>query len=255
MGGLSRTMLRAEIREILRAGRLQLARGADAIGRVAGQHLINRGRVIEQAVGRVADRTDQRELVRDLGQFRHQFRDLHAGQSGVDRIEDASDVIGDVRLGVPQVEMAGAALQEDHDHALGLAPPRVHHRLPLRQRSHSADGGASRPTTGPTSTSHRLAVIRDESLRRTCPCRPVRELPASSAPRVVWLRWGASMAHETKSALPSHAQLVWRGKRSIRRRKALSTTEQCETQPEKRLAAILRRSLRPCRIALLPKGF
>ena len=37
--------------------------------------------------------------------------------------------------------------------------------------------------------------------------------------------------------------------------KRVSTTEQCETQPEKRLAAIFRRSPLPLRKSLLPEGF
>ena len=54
VGGLSRMMLRAEVGEVLRAGRLELARRADLVGRVAGHHLVDGGRVVEQAVGRVA---------------------------------------------------------------------------------------------------------------------------------------------------------------------------------------------------------
>ena len=62
----SRMMLRAEVGEVLRAGRLELARRADLVGRVAGHHLVDGGRVVEQAVGRVAHRPDERELVGDL---------------------------------------------------------------------------------------------------------------------------------------------------------------------------------------------
>ena len=39
--------------------------------------------------------------------------DLHAGQHGVDGLEDAADVVRHVFLGVPQVEVAGASLQVD----------------------------------------------------------------------------------------------------------------------------------------------
>src|SRR5262249_20147325 len=50
-----------------------------------------------------------------------QFRELDAGQLGVDRLEDALDLVRHVVLGVPQVEVAGAALEVDDDDALGLA--------------------------------------------------------------------------------------------------------------------------------------
>ena len=42
-------MLRADVGEILGARRFQLAGGADLVGGVAGQHLVDRRRVIEQA--------------------------------------------------------------------------------------------------------------------------------------------------------------------------------------------------------------
>ena len=58
------------------------------------------------------------ELGQDLG-------DLDAGHLGVDRLEGAADVVGDVLLGVPEVEVAGPALEVDHDDALGLAPARA----------------------------------------------------------------------------------------------------------------------------------
>ena len=66
--------LRAEVREVLGAGRLELARRADLVGRVAGHHLVDGGGVVEQAVGRVAHRADEGELVGDLGELRQQLR-------------------------------------------------------------------------------------------------------------------------------------------------------------------------------------
>ena len=51
------------------------------------------------------------------------------GNLGRDRLEDAPHVVGDVLLGVPEVEMAGPALQVDHDDAFGLAPTRAPARL------------------------------------------------------------------------------------------------------------------------------
>ncbi len=74
VGGFSRMMLRAEVGEILGRGRLELAGRADLVGRVAGQHLVDGGRVVEQADRGVAHRADQRRLVDDLGQLRHASR-------------------------------------------------------------------------------------------------------------------------------------------------------------------------------------
>ena len=113
--------LRADVGEVLGAGRLELARRADLVGRVAGQHLVDGGGVVEQADRRVAHRADHRDLVVDLGELRQQLGELDAGHLGVDRLEDAADVVGDVVLGVPQVEVAGAALEVEQDDALGLA--------------------------------------------------------------------------------------------------------------------------------------
>ena len=50
---------------------------------------------------------------------------LTPGDLGVDRLEGALDVVGDVVLGVPEVEVARPALEVEHDDALGLAPARA----------------------------------------------------------------------------------------------------------------------------------
>ena len=115
-------MLRAEVREILGAGGFELAGRADLVGRVARHHLIDGGGVVEEPVGRVAHRSDEGELVGDLSEFRQDFGHLDAGDLGRDGLEDASDVVGDILLGVPEVEMAGPSLEIDHDDALGLTP-------------------------------------------------------------------------------------------------------------------------------------
>ena len=58
----------AEVREILRTGRLELAGRADFVGRVTGHHLVNGCRVIEQPVGCVTYRPHHRELVVYFGE-------------------------------------------------------------------------------------------------------------------------------------------------------------------------------------------
>ena len=116
-------MLRAEVGEVLRAGRLELARRADLVGRVAGHHLVDRGRVVEQPVRRVAHRADHRELVGDLRRACGRISvTWMPGILVAIGLNDAADVVRHVFLGVPQVEMARAALEVDHDDALGLAP-------------------------------------------------------------------------------------------------------------------------------------
>ena len=59
--------------------RLELAGGADLVGRVAGHHLVDGGRVVEQAVGRVAHRADHRELVVHLRELRQDLGELMPG--------------------------------------------------------------------------------------------------------------------------------------------------------------------------------
>ena len=73
--------VRAERREILGRRRLELARRADLVGRVAGVHLVDGGRVVEQPDRRVADRANQRHLVVHLRQLGHDLGELNAGQS------------------------------------------------------------------------------------------------------------------------------------------------------------------------------
>ena len=107
--------------KIRRTGRLQLARGRDAVGRIAGEHLVNRRGVIEQAVGRVAHRADQRGLVERVGHHRHVLADMGAGDLGGNRLEFAADVGRRIGLGIPDIDVARPALQEDHDHGFGAA--------------------------------------------------------------------------------------------------------------------------------------
>ena len=103
-------------------GRLELAGWRHFVGRVTGQHLINRRGVVEQAVGRVAHRTNQRGLVQMLRHHRHVLADPRAGDSGLDRLEVSANVRRRIGLGIPDVDMRRPALQENHHHALGRLP-------------------------------------------------------------------------------------------------------------------------------------
>src|SRR5204863_7812454 len=59
--------------------------------------------------------------VQHLGELGHDLGDFDAGQLGVDGLEDAANVVGDIVLGIPEVEMAGPTLEVDQDDALGFA--------------------------------------------------------------------------------------------------------------------------------------
>src|SRR5262249_41900748 len=69
------------------------------------------------------------DLVGDLGELGQDLGDVDARGLGWDGLENAADLVGHVVLGVPEVEMAGASLEIDHDDALGLAPAGTADRL------------------------------------------------------------------------------------------------------------------------------
>ena len=81
-----------------------------------------RRRVVEEARGGVADGADERGLVDLLGEQRHDLGQVNAGHDGPDGLEFAPHVGGGVGLGVPDVDMAGPALEENEDDVFGLAP-------------------------------------------------------------------------------------------------------------------------------------
>ena len=56
-----------------------------------------------------------------FGHHRHGLADVRAGDLGLDRLELAANVRGRVGLGVPDVDVARAALQEDQDHRFRAA--------------------------------------------------------------------------------------------------------------------------------------
>src|SRR5690606_4871498 len=75
-----------------------------------------------EPVRRIAHRSNERELVRDLREPRKELRHVHAGHFRRDRWEDALDVVGTVLLRIPKIEMARAALEIDEDDALRFPP-------------------------------------------------------------------------------------------------------------------------------------
>ena len=119
--------LRAEVREVLRAGWLELAGRTDLVGRVAGHHLVDGRRVVEQTVGRVAHRADHGHLVVDLGQLGHDLGEVDAGNLGWDRLENRTHIFWCIRFWIPQIKMTRAALQIAEDDVLGLAPAGATH--------------------------------------------------------------------------------------------------------------------------------
>ena len=124
--GLSRRFeadnVRAKVWEIFGARRFELAGRADLVGRVAGHHLVDGGRVIEETVGRVANRAHHGELVVHLRETRQQLREIDAWNLGFDWLERAAHVVRHVLLGIPKIEVARPSLEVTENDALGLAP-------------------------------------------------------------------------------------------------------------------------------------
>ncbi|MEY5015107.1 MAG: hypothetical protein RIS92_1465 [Verrucomicrobiota bacterium] len=112
----------AEVGEIFRVWGFELSGRAHLVGGVSGHDLVDGRRVVEETVWRVAHRADHGKLVVHLGKVRQDFRVVDSGDFGRDVFECAPDVIGDVFLGVPEVEVAWSTLEVDHDDALGLVP-------------------------------------------------------------------------------------------------------------------------------------
>ena len=84
LGRLQLRNVAARGREVGGARRLELARGRHAVRRIAGEHLVDRRGVVEQAVRRVAHRADERGLVERVGHHRHVLADVRAGDLGGD---------------------------------------------------------------------------------------------------------------------------------------------------------------------------
>jgi len=114
----------AEIWKILWAGWLELTGWTYLVRGVAGHHLIDRGSVIEKAVGRVAHRPDHRKFIVNLGEIWKNFGKVDPWNFGRDGFEGTPDIVGDIFLRVPEIKMAGAALKVDQDDALRFSPAR-----------------------------------------------------------------------------------------------------------------------------------
>jgi hypothetical protein len=144
-----------------RAGRLQLAGRADLVSGVPGVELVNGGRVIEQPDRRVAHRPDHGELVVHLRQLGEDFRELHPRQLGVDRLEDAFDIIRDVVLGIPQIRNWSPQEERgDGSWLAGPGPDQSLFRLSLAPASASVNWKPAPP-----------AKIRQVPVRRSYLCR------------------------------------------------------------------------------------
>ena len=81
-------------------------------GRRAGHQVV----VAAAVVGiLVADRADDRELVKGLGQRRQRFAEVHARHARGDRLELAADFLGRVRLRIEGFVVRGTAVEPDQD--------------------------------------------------------------------------------------------------------------------------------------------
>ncbi len=78
--------------------------------------------MIEQSIGRVAHGADHGHLVVDLGQLGKEFREMRTRNASRNALEDASHVIGNIGLGVPEVDVTRTTLEIDQNHALGPSP-------------------------------------------------------------------------------------------------------------------------------------
>src|SRR5205823_7420741 len=65
---------------------------------------------------------DERALVHLLREQRHRLRERDAWHVGLDRLELAADVGRRIRLRIPDVDVARAALEVDQDHRFGGVP-------------------------------------------------------------------------------------------------------------------------------------
>ena len=78
--------------------------------------------MVEQPMGCVTHRANHRHLVVDLGESRQQLGEMNSRNLGRNAIEDALDVIGNIFLRIPQIDMTRPTLQVEHDDAIGLGP-------------------------------------------------------------------------------------------------------------------------------------
>ena len=80
--------------------------------------------MIEESIGRVAHRSNGRELVVDLCQAGDDISEINARDFSGDVLEFRPNVVGHrVRFfGIPKVEVTRASLQIYHDNRLRLAP-------------------------------------------------------------------------------------------------------------------------------------
>src|SRR5688572_21018969 len=78
--------------------------------------------MVEQTIGRVAHRADERQLVGDLREFWHDLREVYTGDLGGNRLKRAFDIVRYVFLRIPKIEVAGTPLQVKQNDTLSLVP-------------------------------------------------------------------------------------------------------------------------------------
>ena len=69
-------------------------------------------------------RTDDRQLIGNLGTLREQFAELDARDAGADGPKFAAHLSRPVRLGVEGLLLRVTAMQKEHDYPLGTAKRR-----------------------------------------------------------------------------------------------------------------------------------
>ena len=85
-------------------------------------HLAARQRVhlAQQVIIAVVRKTaDDRQAISDLGQPRQRFTELHARQSGFDRRQLTTDLLGGLWLGIKRIDVGHATTDPQVDHRLG----------------------------------------------------------------------------------------------------------------------------------------
>ena len=83
--------------------------------------------MIEKPVRGVAHRPNRGELIVHLGEFGQNLGEVDPRNLSRNGLEGGTNLIRDVFLGIPEIEMTRPPLQVKQDHALGLAPAILAH--------------------------------------------------------------------------------------------------------------------------------
>ncbi len=115
--------LRTDARIVIAGRGIELAGWGNFIRRIAGHHLVDGGRVVEQSGRRIAAGSNERGTIDRLRELRHHFGELNAGHLRWNRLEFAADIIRRVGLGIPDIQVAGATLEEDKNEIAPVPKP------------------------------------------------------------------------------------------------------------------------------------